>query len=128
MTHSEAEDDEARREIAALIAGEDEAWNKGDAAAFAARVLPDIIFTNVVGMFSIGKAPFVAQHERIFATIYQGSTNHQQIVHIKLLRPGIAIVDTLATVTGFQHARRHPRAIGAGHGARAGWLVGRRVP
>ena len=94
--------EESTRDISAVIASEDAAWNKGDAAGFSARVLPDVIFTNVVGMFSVGKAPFLAQHDRIFSTIYKGSTIHQHIVHIKLIRPDIAIVDTLCTVTGFQ--------------------------
>lgn len=96
--------DEAMRGIAALIAGEDAAWNNGDAAGFAENAVPDVIFTNVIGMFSVGKAPFVAQHERIFTTIYAGSTIHQQMVNVKLIRPDVAIVDTLAIVTGFKEA------------------------
>jgi uncharacterized protein (TIGR02246 family) len=93
-----------RCDIAALLASEDDAWNRGDAAGFAARVLPDIVFTNVLGMFSVGKAPFVSQHERIFATIYQGSIIRQSVQHMTLLTPDIAIVDTLAVVTGARHA------------------------
>jgi hypothetical protein len=42
---------------------------------FAERALQDISFTDIFGMFSVGKAPFVAQHERIFSTIYKDSTN-----------------------------------------------------
>lgn len=94
----------AQQEIDLLIAGEDEAWNKGDATGFTARGLPDVVFTNIVGMFSVGKAPFLAQHERIFSTIYKGSTIHQAIQHVIFLKPDIAIVDTLAELTGFQHA------------------------
>jgi uncharacterized protein (TIGR02246 family) len=103
MTASSKVDEKTRSEIAALIAAEDEAWNRGSAEGFAERVLPDVVFTNVVGMFSVGKAPFVAQHEHIFSTIYEGSTNHQQVVHITLLKPDVAIVDTLSVVTGAQH-------------------------
>ncbi len=104
MAESKTVPDDALREIAALVAGEDDAWNRGDAEGFAARVLPDVVFTNVVGMFSVGKAPFVAQHERIFSTIYKGSVNHQEIQHITMLKPDVAIVDTLAVVTGASHA------------------------
>jgi uncharacterized protein (TIGR02246 family) len=82
MTESVDTDEAARKEIQALIASEDDAWNRGDAAGFAARALPDVVFTNVVGMFSVGKPPFVAQHEHIFSTIYKGSTCHQSIQHI----------------------------------------------
>ena len=94
----------ARPDIAALIAAEDDAWNRGDAQGFADKALPDVVFTNVIGMFSVGRAPFIAQHEHIFATIYRGSVLHQTIQHITLLSPDIAIVDTLCTVTGASHA------------------------
>lgn len=96
--------DATRTEIAAVIAAEDEAWNSGDAEGFAARVLPDVVFTNVMGMFSVGKTPFLVQHQRIFSTIYKGSTNRQTVQHITLLKPDVAIVDTLAVLKGTQHA------------------------
>lgn len=114
MAESASTDEASREEIGSLIAGEDEAWNRGDAAGFAARVLPDVVFTNIVGMFSVGKPPFVAQHDRIFSTIYKGSTNHQSIQHITLLKSDVAIVDTLAIVTGLQHT---PPGIGTIDGA-----------
>ncbi len=96
--------EETRSEIAALIAAEDAAWNRGSAEAFADRALPDIVFTNILGMFSVGKAPFVAQHERIFSTIYKGSTHRMQIAHITLVKPDVAIVDASTVLTGVQQA------------------------
>ena len=103
MAEGALAEETARHEIGALIAGEDDAWARGDANGFAARALPDVVFTNILGMFSVGKPPFVAQHEHIFGTIYKGSAIHQSIQHISLLKPDVAIVDTLAVVTGFQH-------------------------
>lgn len=85
----------------ALVADEAAAWNRGDATAFAAHTIDDVVFTNIIGMFSVGRAPFTAQHARIFATIYKGSTMAQRIEHIALVRPDVAIVDTATTVTGF---------------------------
>lgn len=96
--------DETRSDVAALVAAQDAAWNRGSAEAFAARALPDIVFTNILGMFSVGKPPFLAQHERIFSTIYKGTTNHQQIQHITLVKPDVAIVETFAVVTGAPQA------------------------
>jgi uncharacterized protein (TIGR02246 family) len=95
---------DSRADIAGLISAEDDAWNRGDAQRFSDKVLPDVVFTNVVGMFSVGKTPFLAQHERIFATIYKGSVLRQTIEQITMLTPDIAIVDTLATVDGATHA------------------------
>ena len=114
MSDSADTDEAARQEIESLIAGEDAAWNQGDAAGFAARALPDVVFTNIVGMFSVGKSPFVAQHERIFSTIYKGSTCRQSIQHITRLKSDVAIVDTLAILTGFRHT---PPGIGTIDGA-----------
>ncbi len=92
-----------QRDIAALIADEDAAWAKGDAEMLAARALPDVVFTNIIGMFSVGKAPFVGQHAHIFSTIYNGSLLHQRIENIALVTPDVAIVDTLSQLSGFLH-------------------------
>ena len=89
--------------IEAILARQSAAWRAGDAAAFGADVSDGVLFTNVVGMFSIGRAPFHAQHERIFATIYKGSTMDQQLVAITLVRPDVAIVDTLTRVANAPH-------------------------
>jgi hypothetical protein len=53
-------------------------------------------------MFSVGEAPFVAKHGRVFSTIYKGSINHLQVEHITLVKPDVAIVDILTVVTGVQ--------------------------
>lgn len=87
--------------ILSLLAAENAAWAAGDAAAFSADVTDDIVFTNVVGMFSVGRVPFAGQHASIFATFYRGTTLRQTVAHITLVRPDVAIVDTLAEVTGF---------------------------
>ncbi len=88
--------------IMTLIEAEDAAWKAGDAEAFCAAATPDVVFTNIVGMFSVGHAPMVAQHAHIFSTIYQGSTLKQTITNIALVRPDVAIVDTLTELSGFK--------------------------
>jgi uncharacterized protein (TIGR02246 family) len=87
--------------ILAFIEAECAAWNAGNAEAFAARVLPNVVFTNIVGRFSIGKAPFVAQHTRILSTGYKNSRLHQTLAHVTFVRPDVAIVDTIAEVSGY---------------------------
>ena len=84
-------------DIEALIREEVAAWNRGDAAAFAARTLPDVLFTNVVGRFSVGRGPFLAQHEHIFSTIYKGSHLTQKIENLAFVRSDVAILDTLTS-------------------------------
>ena len=93
--------DDVRAAIMRLLAAQDEAWCAGDAAAFGESVLPDVVFTNVVGMFSVGLGPFVGQHAFIFSTFYKGSILRQELVNLAMVRPDVAIVDTLTQVTGF---------------------------
>jgi len=91
-----------RTELLRLLDDEGAAWAKGDADAFAAHVREDVVFTNTVGMFSIGKVPFVAQHKRIFDTIYKGSSMRQFVQNISFVRSDTAIVDTIAKLTSFK--------------------------
>lgn len=107
-------DEQDRAAIVALLAAQDAAWAAGDAAAFGARCLPDVVFTNIVGMFSVGKTPFDAQHAHIFASIYRGTRMTQELVHIATPTADIAVVDTLTAVTG---AERLPPGVEAIDGA-----------
>jgi uncharacterized protein (TIGR02246 family) len=84
-----------------ILDDEGAAWGKGDAEAFAAHARDNVLFTNIVGMFSVGKVPFIAQHKSIFATIYKESSMQQFVQNISLVRSDTAIVDTIAKVVGF---------------------------
>lgn len=92
-----------RAAIDAILDAQSSAWADGDAAAFGASATDGVVFTNIVGMFSVGRAPFVGQHAHIFSTIYKGSRMSQEVVNITLVRPDVAIVDTLTTLVGAQH-------------------------
>ncbi len=92
---------DSRAAIQKVIDAEDAAWEAGDATAFCDAALPDVVFTNIIGMFSVGIEPMKAQHARIFSTIYKGSKVSQTITNVKWVRPDVAIVDTLTSVTGF---------------------------
>jgi len=85
-----------------ILDDEGAAWAKGDADAFAAHVRDNVVFTNTVGMFSVGKVPFVAQHKAIFATIYKDSLMRQFVQNISFVRSDTAIVDTIAKVSGYR--------------------------
>jgi uncharacterized protein (TIGR02246 family) len=88
-------------EIMKVLAEQDSAWAAGDADAYTAQALPEICFTNVVGAYSIGKEPLLAQVRRIFSTIYKGSNTKTTLVHITKIGNDIAIVDTISRMTGF---------------------------
>jgi uncharacterized protein (TIGR02246 family) len=78
------------------------AWNKGDADAYSRHFASDGTFTNLLGMFFQGQEAFRERHEQIFSGAYRGSTKQLDVVSLKFVRPDVAIVETLQTVTGFQ--------------------------
>ncbi|MEI9888030.1 MAG: SgcJ/EcaC family oxidoreductase [Rhizomicrobium sp.] len=89
-----------RAAVEALIRAEDDAWGRGDAAAFSKAVQADAVFTNIFGQVFVGHDAFEAQHAVIFATIYKGTTLRQTIGHLRFLRPDVAAVDTEVVVSG----------------------------
>ena len=95
--HAQAAPDKAA--IQAIVQDEQDAWNRGDAKAFAAHFAPDGSFTNVVGMQAYGIAPFIKQHERIFSTIYKGSHNAMTLGNLRFVRPDVAVADIDSVVT-----------------------------
>lgn len=78
------------------------AWNRGDAAAYAENFAEDGTFTNLLGMYFEGKQAFQERHDQIFKTSYKGSKKQEDVVSIRFVRPDVAIVETLQSVTGYQ--------------------------
>ena len=91
-------DDEAQ--IRAIVQSEADAWNRGDAEAFAAHYAEDGSFTNVIGQQLYGKKAFIAQHANIFSTIYKGSHNTFSASKITFLRPDVALVEIDGALSG----------------------------
>jgi uncharacterized protein (TIGR02246 family) len=85
-----------------IIQDEGIAWNKGDAEAHARYFATDGTFTNLLGMFFTGHEAFLERHDQIFKTVYRRSTKDEDIVSLKFVRPDVAIVETLETITGYQ--------------------------
>ncbi len=102
-------EDEAQ--IRAIVQSEGDAWNRGDAEAFAAHYAENGSFTNVIGEQLYGRAAFIAQHARIFSTIYKGSHNTFSISKITFLRPDVALVEIDGALAG---ANRLPPGMKAG--------------
>jgi uncharacterized protein (TIGR02246 family) len=87
--------------IETILNAQQAAWCEGDASEFSRAVAPDVVFTNVVGLFMVGREGFEAQHRHIFSTFYKGSILRQSVERIAFVRPDVAIVNTLTHVTGF---------------------------
>lgn len=71
-----------KAEIKTVVQSESDAWNRGDAEAFAAHYAENGSFTNVIGQQLYGRKAFIDQHARIFSTIYKGSRNTLQVSHV----------------------------------------------
>jgi uncharacterized protein (TIGR02246 family) len=78
------------------------AWNNGDANAYSRHFAEDGTFTNLLGMFFQGREAFRERHEQIFHGAYCGSTKQSDIASLRFVRPDVAIVESLQTVSGFQ--------------------------
>lgn len=86
--------------IRLIVQTEADAWNRGDAQAFAAHYAENGDFTNVIGQQLYGREAFIAQHARIFSTIYKGSHNDFSVSKITFLRPDVALVDIDGVLSG----------------------------
>jgi uncharacterized protein (TIGR02246 family) len=92
------------KEVEELVAAETDAWNRGDAKAYAARFADDGGFTNVIGKVYYGRQAFEERHAELFETIYKGSVLKQSIGKLRFVRPDVAIVDIDVELTGFLRA------------------------
>jgi len=94
------DDGAARAEIAEVLHRQMAAWAAGDAEAFSVDVTDDVVFTNIVGMFLVGRTGFKQQHAQIFSSFYKNSVLRQTVEHIVFVRDDVAVVDTLTQVEG----------------------------
>ena len=97
-----AQDTADEQRIRNIVQNEARAWTIGDAAAYSRDFAADGVFTNILGQFSVGHEAFLKQHEYIFKGPYRGTTAHLDIVSLKFVRPDVAIVHVLSSVTGFE--------------------------
>jgi uncharacterized protein (TIGR02246 family) len=96
--------DEARSEIAVLIAAEEAAWNQGSAEAFCDRALPDMHSPTSSACSRSAKRLSSPNMSASSRRSTRAAPNRIRIEHITLVKPDVAIVDTLTVVTGVQKA------------------------
>ncbi|MFF0087273.1 SgcJ/EcaC family oxidoreductase [Streptomyces canus] len=90
-------DDQQIRTIWARMA---EGWAAGEATAFAADFATDCDFTTVRGDRHHGRTEVAAGHDRLFHSVYRGTTLRAEIHRIRTLRPGLSTVDVDSSVVG----------------------------
>jgi uncharacterized protein (TIGR02246 family) len=98
-------------EIQTLIDALTDAWKRGDAKAYGARVMPDATFTNVNGEFYVGREAFDRRHAEVFSGVFRGTTLAMTINKLRFVRPDVAIADIDTEVSG---ARLRPLGAAVG--------------
>jgi uncharacterized protein (TIGR02246 family) len=83
-----------------VIQNEIDTWNKGDATGYSRDFSATGTFTNIRGQFFTGYPAYLKQHEVIFSGIFKNSTLKQDVVSLRFIRPDVAIVETVTTVSG----------------------------
>lgn len=91
-----------RPDIAAIINRQQDAWNRGDAAAFARDCDPEMSFTNIESRMFVGREPFEERHRLLFDGPFAGSTLEMTIKRVWLPADNVAIVDVACALAGFQ--------------------------
>ena len=107
-THLGAQTVSDETAIRTIIQDEIVAWNKGDAVAYSRHFATDGTFTNIVGQFFTGYEAFLKQHEVIFEGRFKQTRVQQDIVSLKFVRPDVAVVEVLTSVTGVVAAQLAP--------------------
>jgi len=93
-----AADESAIREV--VGAGQQEAWNRHNAKAYAALFAEDADTVNVMAWWWKGRAELESNLTRMFANIFRESTLTFTQVDVRFLTPEIAIAHAHWTMTG----------------------------
>jgi uncharacterized protein (TIGR02246 family) len=80
--------------IRSILQRQQDAWNKGDAKAFAADAEEDCLFTNIIGTPYPGRKDFEERHATIFRTVFAGSHLAIRIRTLKIITPDVAITES----------------------------------
>ncbi|HKU67293.1 MAG TPA: SgcJ/EcaC family oxidoreductase [Candidatus Baltobacteraceae bacterium] len=89
-------DDDALQAIVAELA---QAWNAGDAQRFAARFAWDGEQVNIFGAQLHGRREVAQRHDRIFKTIFRGSTNVFEILDARVISADVIVARVSSVVT-----------------------------
>ena len=90
-----------------------EAWNAGDARAYAARFCPDVTFTNSDGTVDLGRDEVVRHAEEAFQGVLAGTKLSLAVRKLRLVRPDVAVADLDLRISGVPAP---PSAAGNGPG------------
>jgi uncharacterized protein (TIGR02246 family) len=80
-----------------VLAQLEAAWNAGDGSAFGAPYREDASFVTIRGELSRGEE-IAAGHAQILASIYQGSTNHMELLEAQRVSDDVILATSRNTL------------------------------
>ena len=87
--------------IRKAVDAEEDAWNRGDARAFAARFQEEGSLTDVLGAVSRGRAEIERRQSELISTYFKGSRIALKVRKIRFLKPDVALAEIDTEVSGF---------------------------
>ncbi|MEV4576844.1 SgcJ/EcaC family oxidoreductase [Nonomuraea jabiensis] len=78
-------------EIQDLFAELEDAWNRGDGAAYGACFTQDATYTTFVGTVYHGRDDLAAGHQALFDTVLKGTKMFNEIAEVRFHGPGTAV-------------------------------------
>jgi uncharacterized protein (TIGR02246 family) len=90
--------------IRKVIDAEEDAWNRGDAKAFAARFQEEGSLADVLGAVSRGRAEIERRQSELFSAYFKGSLLALKVRKIRFLKPDVAIVEIDTEMSRFHKA------------------------
>jgi uncharacterized protein (TIGR02246 family) len=85
--------------IRAILQQMSDAWNTGNSAAFAAPFADDADFVAFEGTHLQGRQQIASFHKHAFDTVVKGSRLECRVKFVRFLRPGLAVMHSLAQIT-----------------------------
>lgn len=90
--------------IRKAVDAEEDAWNRADAKAFAARFQEDGSLTDLLGAVSRGREEIERRQSELFSSYFKGSLLALRVRKIRFLKPDVALVEIDTEVSRFHKA------------------------
>ena len=100
--YEDAGKDKNEAAVRSLIADLDEAWNRGDAPAWARHYAEDGELVNILGGVFTGRDAITRRHAEILSTVFQGSRHRGKIRNVRWLGPDAAVVDVDVELSNYK--------------------------
>ena len=97
-TSGSTDDEVAARAVESAY---DVAWNAGDVAAVLSLLTDSVVITSPSGETTVGRDEAASSFAALMDGLARGSKHTSEVVAVRFVTPEVALVDGLATISGF---------------------------